>query len=230
MAASTRRRPRRGTNASSLPSLATYSGSRPSSPQASRTSAGIGNVRSSSAMPTPAVLAISLSVAATPPRVGSRSTCTSAPVSSMAATSPCSGAVSLATVVPNSSPSRQLITATPCTPMSPLTMTTSPTRGALRTDVDALVDQSDPRGVDEDAVAAAGVDHLGVPGDQLHAGRQRGRADGLGDAGDVVERGALLEDERGRQHHGLGTGHRQVVDRSVDREVADRCRRGRTSA
>ena len=40
--------------------------------------------------------AISFSVAATPPRVGSRSTCTSAPVSIMAATSPCSGAVSLA--------------------------------------------------------------------------------------------------------------------------------------
>ena len=38
------------------------------------------------------------------------------------------GAQSLSIVVPNFSPSRQLVTAMPCTPMSPLTSATSPTR------------------------------------------------------------------------------------------------------
>ena len=86
----------------------------------------MGRSRSTSSTPTFAALAISLSEAARPPRVGSRSTWTSAPVASIAATRPCSGAVSLSTAVPNSSPSRQLITATPWTPRSPLTRTTSP--------------------------------------------------------------------------------------------------------
>ena len=45
--------------------------------------------------PTPEARAISLSVADTPPRVGSRSTCTSTPVASMSATRSCSAAVSL---------------------------------------------------------------------------------------------------------------------------------------
>lgn len=117
-----------GTNATSLPSLATYSGSRPSNPQASRTPTGTGIASSSSSTPTLAARAISLREAPMPPRVGSRSTCTSAPVASMAATNPCSGAVSLHSVVPNSSPSRQLSTAIPCSPISPLTSTISPGR------------------------------------------------------------------------------------------------------
>ena len=79
-------------------------------------------------MPTPAAEAISFSEVATPPRVGSRSTWISLVTSSMAATSPLRGWQSLSISVPNCSPSRTLITATPWTPMSPLTITTSPGR------------------------------------------------------------------------------------------------------
>ena len=45
----------------------------------------------------------------------------------MAATRPCSAALSVIISVPNSRPSRTLMIAMPCTPIGPLTMITSPT-------------------------------------------------------------------------------------------------------
>lgn len=93
--------------------------------------------------------------------------------------------------------------------------------GPLRTDVDARVDDADARGVDEHTVAVTGIDHLGIAGHQLHPGRERRGADGLGDMRDFLQRGAFFEDECRRQRQRLGSGHREIVDGSVDREVAD---------
>src|SRR5664279_2029465 len=127
MAASTVSASDAATIAISLPSLATCNGSRPSRLHALPTTSGIGRSRSTRVTPTPEAFAISLSVAATPPRVGSRNTWMSAPVAIMACTRPDSGAQSVSTVVPNSRPSRQLMIATPCRPIGPLMITTSPT-------------------------------------------------------------------------------------------------------
>ena len=98
---------------------------------------------------------------------------------SIASTSPFSGAQSLRISVPNCSPSRTLMTATPCTPMSPLTITWSPDAGPVRTDVHAVGHDADAGRVHVDAVAVAGLDDLGVPGDDAYAGPLRGLAETL---------------------------------------------------
>ena len=81
---------------------------------------------SSSSMPTWLWLAISFSAVARPPRVGSRSTRICGQTASMAATSPPSGAQSLARLVvsPNCSRSSRIVA--PWSPSVPLTITTSP--------------------------------------------------------------------------------------------------------
>ncbi|MEZ5215027.1 MAG: hypothetical protein R2715_00210 [Ilumatobacteraceae bacterium] len=114
------------TKATSLPSFAMCIGSSPRNEHAAATSAGTGSAASSYSTPTPADAAISHSDAASPPRVGSRSTWRSGQAATIAATSSWSGAESLQISVPNSRPSRWDMTATPCRPMGPETMTTSP--------------------------------------------------------------------------------------------------------
>ena len=132
MAASTASAASGATMATSLPSLATYKGSRPSSSQAASTWGLTGMAASCKRMPTPDWLAISFSVVARPPRVGSRSTRTApGAAASRLATRVCSAAVSLSMVVSNASDSRCDSTATPWSPMVPDSRITSPTR-ALR--------------------------------------------------------------------------------------------------
>ena len=84
-----------------------------------------------------------------------------------------------------------------------------------------LGDQADSGRVDVAAVGLALLHHLGVAGDDLDAGRRGGRLHRLGDADQVGDSEALLEDEPGRQVQRGGAGHRQVVDGAVDGEVAD---------
>ena len=82
--------------------------------------------------------------------------------------------------------------------------------------------QADARGVDEDAVALALLDHLGIAGDDLDAG-------GLGGACamDSAMRAStsmaepFFQDERGAQEKRLGAAHREIVDRAVHGERAD---------
>ena len=81
-------------------------------------------------MPTPDWLAISLSVAPRPPRVGSRSTWMSCTASSMAATRVCKDRVSDRSEVPKRRPSRTDITATPWSPIVPETRIASPGRAS----------------------------------------------------------------------------------------------------
>ena len=116
------------TNTTTRPSLATSSGSKPRNAQAARTSSATGTEDSTICTPTPAASAISLSVAATPPRVGSRIMDTSAPESSSAAMTPLSGWLSVTMSDPNSSPSRTLSTAMPCAAIGPETRILSPGR------------------------------------------------------------------------------------------------------
>ena len=89
----------------------------------------MGIASSTSSTPTPAVPAISLRALASPPRVGSRSTCTPFPTCSLSSsTSGDRVAASLSISTSNSIPSRTAITAIPCRPIGPLTITASPAR------------------------------------------------------------------------------------------------------
>jgi hypothetical protein len=98
-------------------------------------------------------------------------------------------------------------------------------RGAVRCDVDAVGDDPDARGVHVHPVAAAVVHHLGVAGHQPDPGGRRGGAHRRGDPAEVGHRGALLQDERRRQVQRRRARHGQVVDRAVDRQIADRAAR-----
>ena len=140
----------------------------------------------------------------------------------MVATRSCSGAESLRTVVPNSRPSRQLITATPCTPMSPLTITTSPTvarsgrmsTSGARTPMPAVFTKT-PSPLPLSTTLVSPVTSL-TP---ALAGRL---TESLGHPTQLGQLGALRDDEGRGEEQRCRPGHRQVVDRAVDGKVADR--------
>ena len=100
-----RRRPRPGARTRpACPRWRPGGGRGPATSRRWRPPRGPAGARSSSAIPTPDADAISFSEVATPPRVGSRSTCRSCVTASIAATRPFSGAQSLRISVPNSQP------------------------------------------------------------------------------------------------------------------------------
>ena len=80
---------------------------------------------------------------------------------------------------------------------------------------------ADAGGVDEDLVALAAVDDLGVAGDELHAGLGGRGAHRLDDAAQIVDGQAFFEDERGGEIQRLRAAHGQIVDGAVDGEAAD---------
>src|SRR5215467_2083642 len=116
------------TTATSRPSQATYSGSMPSSSAAPRTWARTGMASSATSTPTPAALAISLRMVATPPLVASRSARTPGTAPSSPATSPARDAVSDSTSASMSSSPRASMMVTPWSPMGPETRIASPGR------------------------------------------------------------------------------------------------------
>ena len=123
-----------------------------------------------------AVAAISFSVLASPPRVGSRKTCTPHPPHQQrAATMSCSGAESDSSAVSNSSPSRTDMIAMPCSAIAPLIRTTSPIELASATTPNARRNDADACRVDEHAVAFAAINDLGIACDNRHAHCARGR-------------------------------------------------------
>ena len=163
---------------------------------ADRFAHGDGRARCSS-MPTLARLAISLSVVAAPPRVGSRRQwMKSGPladgVASMAATRPFSEAQSLSIAPSNSRPSRCDMMAMPWSPMVAAEEDGVAGSGAVGGDVDAVGDDADAGGVDEDLVALAAVDDLGVAGDELDAGFGGGRRAWIRRCGGGRRRAGLL--------------------------------------
>ena len=163
-----------GPRATSLPSLARYSGSRPRISQTPRTSCRIGSAvlveldrharrrgelvqhrrqrrrasrRAGSACPGP--------------RRASRRSARAA-ARSRSAIGICSA----------SSPRAPRIAA-PWSPSAPLTITTSPGARAADPELAPRRDDADAGGVDEQLVGRAAVDDLGVAGDDLHAGLAR---------------------------------------------------------
>jgi hypothetical protein len=80
---------------------------------------------------------------------------------------------------------------------------------------------ADAGGGDEDPVALAAINDLGVPRDQDHPGHLARLAHRADDAAQVFQRQPLLQDEGGRQELRHGAADGEVVDRAVDRQLAD---------
>ncbi len=78
-----------------------------------------------------------------------------------------------------------------------------------------------PDGGDEDAVALAAIDDLGIAGDERHAGLVAGLPHRGDDALQVGQRQSFFEDERRRQEQRPGAADGQIVDRAVHRQPAD---------
>ncbi len=132
-----------------------------------------GTFSSSILMPTFDCAAISFSVVARPPRVGSRMAWIRVLASIISATRPFSGAQSLSSCVEKPRPSRWLSTAMPWSPIVPLRMTLSPGRAFAPEMSVPSGSGADARRVDEQPVGAAPVHHLGVPGDDPDPGLAR---------------------------------------------------------
>jgi hypothetical protein len=89
-------------------------------------------------------------------------------------------------------------------------------------ELDARRHHSDARGCDREPVAAAPLDDLRIAGDDSHARPPRRRPHQGHDFHQVGDRKALFENEGGREEQGHRAAHRQVVDRAVDSQLADR--------
>ena len=111
--------------------------------------------------------------------------------------------------------------AMPWRPRSPLSRIASPGRDAGGRNFNPRRDPADASGVDEDAVALAAIDHLGVAGYDPHAGRSGGLGHRRDHAAERFHRQALFEDEACAEIRRPGSGHRQVVDGPVDGQFAD---------
>ncbi len=88
-------------------------------------------------------------------------------------------------------------------------------------DVHAGGDQAHTARGDVHAVGLAALDDLGVTRDDGDAGHPARRCHGVdfGAQGHGIE--TLLEDQRGGDRNGAGSGHREVVDGAVDRQLTD---------
>ena len=233
MAATTAPPTRGATTATSLPSLATYSGSSPSNSHAPRTRivnrdgafldldahAPIARRSRSACWPAP-------------PRVGSRmQRIASAPAAAnMASTSVWSGAESLATSLSSSSPSRSDRMAMPWSPMAAAQNHRIARPRLARGKMHAVAHQADARGIDVDAVARAALHHFRVAGDDGHAGARGGLRHGVGDAPQIGHGKAFFQNEGRAQKQRTRAAHRQVVDRAMHRQRADIAAAERTAA
>ena len=87
---------------------------------------------------------------------------------------------------------------------------------ALGRDFQGVLQDADAGGVDEQAVAFAFINDLGVAGDDLHAGLLRGLLHGGDDLPEGLHGQAFFDDEGGTEIERARAGHRQVVDGAVD--------------
>jgi hypothetical protein len=69
--------------------------------------------------------------------------------------------------------------------------------GPRRPEIDAIRDDADSGGVDVAAVAVAALDDFGIAGHDLDSGDASGRGHSLGDASQIGDREAFLENESG---------------------------------
>ena len=191
MASSSRAASASAQMAISLPSLATYSGSRPRNSQAASTCGRTGMAASWITMPQPDCAASSLSVVARPPRVGSRRQW-------MPGTASHHGrhqAVQRRGVAADGGLEAEVLAqrhdghAVVADRAADQDAVAGPR--AVARDLHARGHHADAGGGDEDAVALALFDHLGVAGDHRHAGLARGRGHRLDDALQVGQRESL---------------------------------------
>ncbi len=101
----------------------------------------------------------------------------------------------------------------------------------LGTELASDRDDTDAGGRDEEAVGGSATDHLRVPRDDRDSRRGRGfghvRRD---DARSSLTGKPSSMTNAAESHRGTAPMHREVVDRAVNREVADRRRRGSEAA
>ena len=93
--------------------------------------------------------------------------------------------------------------------------------GAIRAQIDALADNADPRRGQEELVAGAFADDLGVAGDDRHARLARRRRHRSGDPAQEVDRHPFLDDRGAGEIERDCAPDREVVDRAADRELPD---------
>lgn len=82
-------------------------------------------------------------------------------------------------------------------------------------------DLADARRGDEEPVGGAALHHLGVAGDDRHAGLTGGGGGARAQIAQVGEREPLFDDEGGGQRQRPRHRRRQVVDRAGHRQAAD---------
>ena len=93
--------------------------------------------------------------------------------------------------------------------------------GLARRQRDAHRYHADAGGVDEDLVGGAATDHLGVAGDDPHAGLGRDPVHAGHDAAQRLDRKSFFEDDRARQVQGPRASHGQVVDGAAHGQRTD---------
>ena len=91
----------------------------------------------------------------------------------------------------------------------------------VRAKLDAGGNDADPGRRDVQAVGRPALDDLRVAGRDRYAGGKRRSRHRCGDAAQVGNRETFLDDEAGRERDRPRARHREIVDRPVDREVAD---------
>ena len=92
---------------------------------------------------------------------------------------------------------------------------------AARRDGQRMFDHADAGRVDEQPVTLALVHHLGVAGNDLHAGARGGPLHRGDDPPERVHGQPFLDDETGAEIEGAGAAHREVVHRAVHGQGAD---------
>ena len=91
----------------------------------------------------------------------------------------------------------------------------------MRAEIDAFADDADPGRGEEQLVAGALLDDLGVAGDDLDARLGRRLRHRAGDLPQEVDRHAFLDDRRAGEIERPRAADREIVDRAADGELAD---------
>jgi hypothetical protein len=91
----------------------------------------------------------------------------------------------------------------------------------MHAEIDPFANDADPSRGEEELVAGAPVDDLGVAGDDLDARLGRRSRHRASDLPQEVDRHAFLHDRRAGKVERPGPANRQIVDRPADGELAN---------
>ena len=93
--------------------------------------------------------------------------------------------------------------------------------GGVAADLQVVLNDADAGGVDEELVPLAARNDLGVAGDDGDRGCLRRMRHRFEDPFQIEDRQPLFENEADAERQGSGAGHRQIVDRAIDGQIAD---------